>query len=117
MANSQRGVTDLVVAFWNGNALQCGTFKSGGPSIKRSPILAAGDPLDFVGPFGCTDLFRRSLKLEIRRHSILENSKAFSGFAAGDLGKVKDFETKILGLKIAEKHRVLTLHPPITTTD
>jgi hypothetical protein len=25
---------------------------------------------------------------------VLENSKAFSGFAAGDLGKVKEFYTK-----------------------
>jgi predicted enzyme related to lactoylglutathione lyase len=41
---------------------------------------------------------------------MLENSKAFSGFAAGDLGKVKEFYTKTLGLKVTEEHGVLTLH-------
>jgi len=41
---------------------------------------------------------------------MLENSKAFGGFAAGDLGKVKEFYTKTLGLKVTEEHGVLTLH-------
>ena len=41
---------------------------------------------------------------------MLENSKAFSGFAAGDLGKVKEFYTKTLGLKVTEEHGLLTLH-------
>jgi predicted enzyme related to lactoylglutathione lyase len=41
---------------------------------------------------------------------MLENSKAFSGFAAGDLGKVKGFYTKTLGLKVTEEHGLLTLH-------
>lgn len=41
---------------------------------------------------------------------MLENSKAFSGFAAGDLGKVKEFYAKTLGLKVTEEHGVLTLH-------
>jgi len=34
---------------------------------------------------------------------MLENSKAFSGFAAGDLGKAKAFYTKTLGLKVTEE--------------
>jgi catechol-2,3-dioxygenase len=41
---------------------------------------------------------------------MLGNSKAFSGFAADDLGKVKEFYTKTLGLKVTEKHGLLTLH-------
>ena len=41
---------------------------------------------------------------------MLENSKAFSGFAAGDFGKVKEFYTKTLGLKVTEEHGLLTLH-------
>jgi catechol 2,3-dioxygenase-like lactoylglutathione lyase family enzyme len=41
---------------------------------------------------------------------MLENSKAFSGFAAGDLGKAKEFYTKTLGLKVTEEHGLLTLH-------
>jgi catechol 2,3-dioxygenase-like lactoylglutathione lyase family enzyme len=41
---------------------------------------------------------------------MLENSKAFSGFAAGDLEKVREFYTKTLGLKVTEEHGLLTLH-------
>lgn len=41
---------------------------------------------------------------------MLENSKAFSGFAAGDIGKAKEFYTKTLGLKVTEEHGLLTLH-------
>jgi predicted enzyme related to lactoylglutathione lyase len=41
---------------------------------------------------------------------MLENSKAFSGFAAGDLRKVKEFYTKTLGLKATEEQGLLTLH-------
>jgi catechol-2,3-dioxygenase len=31
-------------------------------------------------------------------------------FAAGDLGKVREFYTKTLGLKAAKEHGLLTLH-------
>jgi hypothetical protein len=31
---------------------------------------------------------------------MLENSKAFSGFAAPDIGKVEEFYSKTLGLKV-----------------
>ena len=41
---------------------------------------------------------------------MLENSKAFSGFAAPDIGKIKEFYSKTLGLKVAEEHGLLTLH-------
>ena len=41
---------------------------------------------------------------------MLENSKAFSGFAAGDLEKVREFYTKTLGLKVTKEHGLLTLH-------
>ena len=40
---------------------------------------------------------------------MLENSKAFSGFAASDIGKVKEFYAKTLGLKVTEEHGLLTL--------
>ena len=40
---------------------------------------------------------------------MLERSNAFSGFAAPDLGKVKEFYTKTLGLKVREEHGVLAL--------
>ena len=41
---------------------------------------------------------------------MLENSKAFSGFAVPDIGKAKEFYTKTLGLKVTEDHGLLTLH-------
>ena len=41
---------------------------------------------------------------------MLENSKAFSGFAAPDIAKVKEFYAKTLGLKVTEEHGLLTLH-------
>ncbi len=41
---------------------------------------------------------------------MLEHSKAFSGFAASDLGKVKEFYAITLGLKVTEEHGLLTLH-------
>jgi predicted enzyme related to lactoylglutathione lyase len=41
---------------------------------------------------------------------MLENSKAFSGFAAADIGKAKEFYEKTLGLKVTEEHGLLTLH-------
>jgi predicted enzyme related to lactoylglutathione lyase len=41
---------------------------------------------------------------------MLENSKAFSGFASGDIGKAKEFYTKTLRLKVTEEHGLLTLH-------
>jgi len=41
---------------------------------------------------------------------MLEESKAFSGFAAPDIAKVKEFYSKTLGLKVTEEHGVLTLH-------
>jgi len=41
---------------------------------------------------------------------MLENSKAFSGFAAPDIGKAKEFYTKTLGLKVTEEHGLLSLH-------
>jgi catechol 2,3-dioxygenase-like lactoylglutathione lyase family enzyme len=40
---------------------------------------------------------------------MLENSKAFSGFAAPDLAKVEEFYSKTLGLKVTEEHGLLTL--------
>ena len=33
---------------------------------------------------------------------MLENSKAFSAFASGDIRKAKEFYTKTLGLKVTE---------------
>ena len=41
---------------------------------------------------------------------MLEKSKAFSGFAAPDIAKVKEFYSKTLGLKVTEEHGLLTLH-------
>jgi predicted enzyme related to lactoylglutathione lyase len=41
---------------------------------------------------------------------MVENSKAFSSFAASDLGKVKEFYRETLGLKVTEDHGLLTLH-------
>ena len=41
---------------------------------------------------------------------MLENSKAFSGFAAPDIAKAKEFYSKTLGLKVTEEHGLLTLH-------
>ena len=41
---------------------------------------------------------------------MLENSKAFSGFAAPDIAKVKEFYAKTLRPKVTEEHGLLTLH-------
>lgn len=41
---------------------------------------------------------------------MLRDSKAFSGFAAPDIGKVKSFYGQILGLNVTEEHGLLTLH-------
>ena len=41
---------------------------------------------------------------------MLENSKAFSGFAAPDFAKEKEFYTEKLGLKTSEDHGLLRLH-------
>ena len=41
---------------------------------------------------------------------MLEKCKAFSGFAAPDIAKIKEFYSKTLGLKVTEEHGLLTLH-------
>ena len=41
---------------------------------------------------------------------MLGDSKAFSGFAANDIQKAKEFYEKRLGLKVSEDHGLLTLH-------
>ena len=40
---------------------------------------------------------------------MLRDSKAFSGFSAGDIPKVKEFYTGTLGLDVSESHDLLTL--------
>ena len=41
---------------------------------------------------------------------MLENSKAFSGFAAPDIAKENEFYSQTLGLKTSEDHGLLRLH-------
>jgi len=41
---------------------------------------------------------------------MLGESKAFSGFAAPGISKVKEFYSKTLGPKVTEEHGLLTLH-------
>jgi catechol 2,3-dioxygenase-like lactoylglutathione lyase family enzyme len=41
--------------------------------------------------------------------SMLKNSKAFSGFSAGDIPKAKEFYAGTLGLDVSESHGLLTL--------
>lgn len=41
---------------------------------------------------------------------MLRDSKAFSGFAAPDTGKLREFYGKTLGLNVTEEHGLLTLH-------
>ena len=41
---------------------------------------------------------------------MLENSKAFSGFAAPDIAEEKKFYSQTLGLKTSEDHGLLRLH-------
>ena len=41
---------------------------------------------------------------------MLKDSKAFSGFSAGDIQKAKGFYTETLGLSVSESHGLLTLH-------
>jgi catechol 2,3-dioxygenase-like lactoylglutathione lyase family enzyme len=44
------------------------------------------------------------------KSEMLGNSKAFSGFAAPDVAKVREFYDQTLGLKVSEDHGLLTLH-------
>jgi len=41
---------------------------------------------------------------------MLENSKAFSGFAVADLDAAKKFYSETLGLQVSEENGLLTLH-------
>ena len=41
---------------------------------------------------------------------MLQDSKAFSGFAVSDMEKAKEFYGETLGLKVSEDHGLLTLH-------
>jgi len=41
---------------------------------------------------------------------LLKDSKAFSGFAAPDVGKLKEFYGQTLRLNVTEEHGLLTLH-------
>src|SRR5256885_14432836 len=41
---------------------------------------------------------------------MLEDSKAFSGFAVPDVEKAKEFYSETLGLKVSEDHGMLRLH-------
>ena len=41
---------------------------------------------------------------------MLGESKAFSGFAAPNISKVKEFYSNTLGLSVTEEHGLLTLH-------
>jgi catechol 2,3-dioxygenase-like lactoylglutathione lyase family enzyme len=41
---------------------------------------------------------------------MLKDSKGFSGFAAPDLAKVKEFYSGVLGLEVTDEHGLLTLH-------
>lgn len=40
---------------------------------------------------------------------MLKDSKAFSGFSAGDIAKAKEFYGETLGLDVSESHDLLTL--------
>jgi catechol 2,3-dioxygenase-like lactoylglutathione lyase family enzyme len=40
---------------------------------------------------------------------MLKDSKAFSGFSAGDIPKAKEFYSQTLGLNVTESHGLLTL--------
>jgi len=40
---------------------------------------------------------------------MLKDSKAFSGFSAGDIAKAKEFYAGTLGLEVSESHGLLTL--------
>lgn len=41
---------------------------------------------------------------------MLQDSKAFSGFAVNDIEKAKEFYGRTLGLKVSESHGLLHLH-------
>src|SRR6266513_987697 len=43
---------------------------------------------------------------------MLKDSKAFSGFSAGDIQTAKKFYSETLGLHVSESHRLLTLRLP-----
>jgi predicted enzyme related to lactoylglutathione lyase len=53
---------------------------------------------------------RRHDDLPEETHHMFANTKAFSGFAAPDLKKARNFYEKTLGLKVSEEDGLLTLH-------
>ena len=56
---------------------------------------------------GTDDVLKNENIMEVH---MLGESKAFSGFAARDVAKVKEFYARTLGLKVTEDHGLLTLH-------
>src|SRR6266566_7118264 len=91
-------------------------------ALQRSELLAKAIIASDVRPKIRVRFTRKSgvriteLNLLRKRNSneggdrMLENSKAFSGFAANDIQKAKEFYGKTLGLKVSESHGLLTLH-------
>jgi catechol 2,3-dioxygenase-like lactoylglutathione lyase family enzyme len=49
-------------------------------------------------------------KNNYKERSMLKDSKAFSGFSAGDIAKAKEFYSGTLGLDVSESHGLLTVH-------
>jgi catechol 2,3-dioxygenase-like lactoylglutathione lyase family enzyme len=48
--------------------------------------------------------------MQEERNSMLENSKAFSGFSVDDIEKARQFYGGTLGLKVSEANGLLSLH-------
>ena len=76
------------------------------PFALRSYRNATGPSISTVFPNQNGDEKRKLQGEEI----MLEDSKGFSGFAAPDIAKEKEFYTEKLGLKTSEDHGLLTLH-------
>jgi hypothetical protein len=82
------------------------TFKRGAcDSVRRIDFIPGGEkrapPRSQIWSAGKNDQEERIM---------LRDSKAFSGFSAGDIPKVKEFYAGTLGLDVSESHGLLTLH-------
>jgi glyoxalase/bleomycin resistance protein/dioxygenase superfamily protein len=102
MPGSIRGSLDWNRAF----ILGCDTLTSGtSDSVRRIDLIPGGEKR---APPRSQIWSERKNDQEER--IMLRTSKAFSGFSAEDIPKVKEFYAGTLGLDVSEAHGLLTLH-------
>src|SRR2546429_1616850 len=79
-----------------------------GPPAPASPLRVTDEFLDVSGSqHPANPATGGPLREEL---AMFANTNAFSGFAADDLEKAREFYGETLGLKTSEEHGLLTLH-------